>query len=364
MESQFQDLPPEYLAENKSGALLGTCIAFLFIDTITISLLYISRCLGKDYKAKRWMTLLMTAGFCVTVGKITLGILMVRIGGAGRHLASLDMPTMTNTLKLQLGLQLVCPLTTSLAKLGILALYQELFGRASKTYQNVIKVTFLLVFCIMIVQIIIPFANCKPFSYNWNLSLPEGSCAFSGLHLWRYLSIPNVVTTIIMILIPLPVLYNLKVDAATRVGFCLVFTVALVGMIAAIMRFVSFMLVANFDDITYECIRPFCWTIAESGIYLVAGVLPTLKPLIKRMFGNVDFGHLLSGKTSQSWRVKMGSNTPQKESLPQVHIADGAEASEKVSVEADTESVKSGHAISRVVTNDADEETLISTIER
>jgi hypothetical protein len=292
---------------------------------------------------------------------------MVRIGGAGRHLVSLDMPTMTNTLKLQLGLQLVCPLTTSLSKLAILALFQEVFGRASKTYQNVIKATFLLVFCIMIIQIIIPFANCKPFSYNWDLSLQDGSCAFSGLHLWRYLSIPNVVATIIMILIPLPALYNLHVGPATRLAFGVIFLVALVGMIAAVMRFVSFMMVANFDDITYECIKPLCWTIAESGIYLIAGVLPTLKPLLKRIFGDVNLDHLLGGskyKTSKSWRVKMGSGTPQEDSLRRVHIANNTERSEKASGEMDADSVKSGCAVRPAVTNDADEQTLISSFKR
>ncbi|KAF2249013.1 hypothetical protein BU26DRAFT_379265, partial [Trematosphaeria pertusa] len=129
---------------------------------------------------------------------------------------------------------------------------------------------------------VIPFANCKPFSKNWEVMGP-GSCAIQPLSLWRYLSIPNVVTTIIIVGIPLPALYKLNVSPATKVGLGLVFSVCIAGIVAAIMRFQSFLEVANFNDITYENIKPLCWTIAESGIYLVAGVLPTLRPLVRKV---------------------------------------------------------------------------------
>jgi hypothetical protein len=190
-------------------------------------------------------------------------------------------------LKLSISSQIICPLTTSITKLSILILFYQILGQASRTYRLVIKSTFAAVLCVLLVQVIIPFANCKPFSRNWNPRGP-GSCAIPGLNLWRYLSLPNVITTMVMIGIPLPALYKLKVSKMTRLGLGVVFGVCLVGVVAAIMRFYSFLQVKDFHDITYENIRPLCWTIAESGVYMIAGVMLTLKPLVKRLFGRKE----------------------------------------------------------------------------
>lgn len=235
---------------------------------------------------------------------------MIHLGGAGRHLITLSPATRTHSLKLSLASQIVCPLTTSITKLSILILFQSILGQASRTYRIVIRSTFVAVLLILLVQVTIPFANCKPFSHNWNPMGP-GSCAIPGIKLWRFLSLPNVITTGVMIATPLPALYKLKVSKMTRIGLCLVFCVCLMGIVAATMRFYSFLQVKDFTDITYENITPLCWTISESGVYLVAGVMLTLKPLVKRLAGRDEvpviksdssFTGYLHGEQSESER--------------------------------------------------------------
>lgn len=290
----------EYLAENHGAALLDTCIAFLVLETVLMVLLFASRYLAKDQQANMSMTMLMTAGYFTCCAKITLGILSVKIGGAGRHTAALSPPTIVHMLKIQTALQIICPLTTSLTKLGILSLLHTILGRTSKNTRIVIKATFVLVLAVLLIQVIIPFANCKPFSKSWN-PLGPGKCAIPGLTLWRYLSIPNVVTTFIMICIPLPAMWKLKVNVPTKLGIGVVFTVCLMGVVSAVMRFYSFLQVQDFHDITYESISPLCWTVSESGIYLAAGVLPTLRPLMRKICGDGKFDKLLSRTFGKSY---------------------------------------------------------------
>ncbi|PSN68077.1 hypothetical protein BS50DRAFT_573043 [Corynespora cassiicola Philippines] len=232
---------------------------------------------------------------------------MVEIGGSGRHRSTLPAPTLQNALKLSTASQIVCPLSASMSKLGILALYYQLFGQTSRNYRIAIKATFVLVTCVMVVQFIIPFANCKPFSKMWTPDGP-GTCAIASLSLWRYLSLPNVFTTVLMIAIPFPKLFGLKVSAATKLGLAVILCVCVAGMVAAIMRVVSFLAVTSFHDITFENVKPFCWTITESGIYLIAGILPTLRPLMKKVFKNVPFDRILSAsfRSSGSWGHKKG----------------------------------------------------------
>ena len=71
--SQFS---PEYLAENRSGTLLGMSIAFVVLETIFIVLLHTSRYVARE-RPNRWMEFFMTLTYLVIVGKITAVICLL-----------------------------------------------------------------------------------------------------------------------------------------------------------------------------------------------------------------------------------------------------------------------------------------------
>ncbi|KAF1958303.1 hypothetical protein CC80DRAFT_503084 [Byssothecium circinans] len=289
-----QQFTPEYLAADNSARLFITCIAFLSIETIFICLLYTSRFLsGEPKKANLSMVVLMTGCYIVCLGKIAVGILSIKIGGAGRHTPTLTPTEITNSLKLNTTLQLVCPLTTSFSKLSILCLLHAILASTSRRSELVIRGTFIYVTTVAIIQLIIPLANCQPFAYNWDIHTP-GRCAIDGLALWKYMSIPNVLSTLFIVCIPVPALWRLRVSPLTKAGLVVVLMVCGAGVVAAILRFLAFVRVENFSDFTYEEIEPMSWTVAESGIYMVAGVLPTLRPLVRRVFGGVQVDGLVS----------------------------------------------------------------------
>jgi hypothetical protein len=85
-----------------------------------------------------------------------------------------------------------------------------------------------------------------------------------------------------------------------KFGLAAVFLVCVLGVVAAIMRMHSFIVVDDFNDITYENVKPLCWTVAESGIYITAGVMPTLKPLLKRVFRDTALEKFLTGSSRSS----------------------------------------------------------------
>lgn len=207
-------------------------------------------------------------------------------------------------------------------------MFYTMLGRTSTRYRLVIRATFILCFVTMLVQFIIPFANCKPFAATWDLGAQEEACTISGLALWRYLSIPNVVSTLLVVAIPIPALYKLRVSTATKFGLAVILSVCVCGIVGAIMRFASFLAVKDFRDFNYEQVTPMCWTVAESGIYMMAGVLPTLRPLMRKIFGDGHFERLFSGmskksksESERSWGNERGAAAPsngaqvQKENL-------------------------------------------------
>ncbi|KAF2680358.1 hypothetical protein K458DRAFT_393005 [Lentithecium fluviatile CBS 122367] len=322
---------PEYLAENNSAHLLQSCIVFLILETFFMTLLYLSRLVPDSSQKANWtMILLMTGAYTVCLSKITVAILMVQIGGAGRHRIALPPHTLRTGLKLNLTLQIVCPLATSLSKLSVLSLFYTIFGRTSPRYRLAIHLTALLVLAILLMQFVIPFANCRPLAYNWDMAVAGGKCAIAPLALWRYLSIPNMLTTLIIVGIPVPALWRLKVSAATKAGLGVVFTVCVAGLVAAVMRFHAFVQVESFNDITYEEIKPLCWTVAESGIYLVAGVMPTLRPLARKVCGEGVFDRILSGALRSGRSGRSGRSEESWENKRWSRIVLRGENSEKV----------------------------------
>jgi hypothetical protein len=157
-----------------------------------------------------------------------------------------------------------------------------------------------IVLAVMVVQALSPFFNRRPFSKTWNPQKP-GSCGIASLSLWRYMSTPNLLTTVMAVAIPLPALAKLQVSQSVKVGFVAVLLVCILGVVAAIMRLRAFLKVANFHNITFESVERLRWTVAEPDIYLVTGTMLTLKPLLKEVCkGGTEMERLLSDSSDKS----------------------------------------------------------------
>ena len=151
---------------------------------------------------------------------------MIKLGHAGQHIWTITPSQMTTLLKLVFALQILCPLSTSLIKLAILIFFRRLFGFQSKKHRIVIYITFAIISLLAIIQLIIPLINCSPISKNWDFTVP-GKCRFDNMGLWRYLSVPNVVTSFLMLAIPAPAVWRLRVGVYTRVGLAITGVVCL-----------------------------------------------------------------------------------------------------------------------------------------
>jgi hypothetical protein len=68
---------------------------------------------------------------------------------------------------------------------------------------------------------------CRPFAFNWNKTISGGTCINTNFS-YAYFSIPNLLSDVAIILLPLYPLWNLQVPRSTRVG--LFFTFMLGGV--------------------------------------------------------------------------------------------------------------------------------------
>lgn len=79
------------------------------------------------------------------------------------------------------------------------------------------------------------FFFCRPFAYNWDKSIPGGSCLDVPASYLRVggLSIVNLVLDVIVIILPLPILWNLNMATTKKVAISAVFGVGLMYVQAA-----------------------------------------------------------------------------------------------------------------------------------
>jgi len=227
---------------------------------------------------------------------------LIKLGGTGHHTVALAPETLARALKLSTANQILCPVTTSLSKLGVLCFFDRILKQSGRWYRVTISVTFGLVFVIMLAQVLITFVNCRPFRKTWEPQTP-GTCAIGSLELWRYAGSPNVLTTLVVMGIPVPALARLNVSRSVKSGLGVVFCVCIAGVVAAFMRLHAFLKVTDFHDITYENVKPLCWIVAESGIYFIAGVMLTLRPLVRKLFKGTTLERMLArtAGSSRSW---------------------------------------------------------------
>ncbi|MCJ1466281.1 hypothetical protein MMC07_004900 [Pseudocyphellaria aurata] len=158
----------------------------------------------------------------------------------------------------------------NIPKLAILALYRRLFP------QKHVGIAIYVLMGVLIAQtisiVVAAFAACRPFAANWDPTMPGAICIDKEpLFIWS--SFPNIVTDIIMLVLPIRIVWNLHISQRLKVGLTLTFMVGSLGFITAIVRFTTFFRKNSFIDGTWSAVDLIIWTQIEAGIYLISACL-------------------------------------------------------------------------------------------
>ena len=149
---------------------------------------------------------------------------MVRFGGLGHHVEWVygnDPTALTTFAKLQLPFSLTWELSVAFSKLSLLGLFLRIFVEQSQRIATYVLIGVLSLFCVA--QVIATCLQCIPLSYLWDpTGHPGGHCVdFNSL--WRWGSFPNILTDILMLLLPLPCLLKLHLSNRDKIGLVATF---------------------------------------------------------------------------------------------------------------------------------------------
>ncbi|PQE24041.1 integral membrane protein [Rutstroemia sp. NJR-2017a BVV2] len=291
--SQASPLSPDYISEYSGGQLIAVAIAFIPIITIFVALRVYSRRLSKaEWGLDDYIVLV---SFVIQIGASALAICFVKYGGVGRHLDALEQinpPIVTSYYKYLLAVSFYYFAMVGIPKLAILALYLRIF--TIPLYRNLVYFLAFIVTATGIVCSVMTLNLCRPFPFNWDRKIPGGSCYNESLF-YRWGSLPNIITDLAILIIPMPMVWKLHTSRNMKIGLTLTFLTGSIGLATSILRFDSFFKGSALEDGTWSSVDLMTWTLVEPDVYLIAACLPTYRPLL------LDFltkTHLLKKSTA------------------------------------------------------------------
>ncbi|KAK3497513.1 uncharacterized protein B0T23DRAFT_85793 [Neurospora hispaniola] len=171
-------------------------------------------------------------------------------------------------------------------KLTFLLQYYRVLG----TRQMRKVVVYALIFVAMwsISQLLIVIFSCTPIEKFWlGDSIPNGHC-MPNLPFWYINAAGNIVTDVLIFIIPLPALGSLNLRKQQKIALIGVFCLGFFTCAISIIR-IQYLKLS--DDTTWDNVDSSCWSVSELGSGIVCSCLPTLRPLLS---------HVIPGMSSHS----------------------------------------------------------------
>ncbi|KAF3003828.1 hypothetical protein G7054_g5470 [Neopestalotiopsis clavispora] len=228
-----------------------------------------------------WLILAALVGQIVA-GGIAIG--SVKQAGVGHHveyLAETNPEAITTFFKYLVAMSTWYASTESLAKLAVCLLYKRVFPQ--KPVIITINITMFILIGASIGGGLADLFGCTPFSAHWGSAEEQAKYCINTEALFVWGSFPNIVTDVIMLTLPMPIVWKLHTSKMLRLALVTTFLFGNIGLITSILRFVAFYNKSSFIDPTYSGVELIIWTVCEPGVYLIAACLVVYRPLLEKV---------------------------------------------------------------------------------
>ena len=112
--------------------------------------------------------------------------------------------------------------SAALPKITVLCLYLRVFVRRDARMTCFCLLGF--VAATWIAYLLAAVLQCKPLAYKWDRTIPGGRC-FNIEAFYKTTSVPNILTDLIILVLPIPTVINLETSKVQRAECLLVFLI-------------------------------------------------------------------------------------------------------------------------------------------
>ncbi|KAJ5199292.1 hypothetical protein N7472_004496 [Penicillium cf. griseofulvum] len=130
--------------------------------------------------------------------------------------------------------------------------------------------------------VISAFLNCIPVAKFWDPTM-EGFC-LDKTKLWFSNAGMHISTDIAILVIPIPALMAVDLPRRQKIALMIMFGLGGFVCITSIVRLISLKKIADSSDPTFDNVGAASWSAIECNTGIICACLPTLKPLIARIF--------------------------------------------------------------------------------
>lgn len=125
--------------------------------------------------------------------------------------------------------------------------------------------------------------TCKPVEAQWNIAI-EGAECLDTKKVYLGASIPNVITDILLLILPVPYVWKLHAPLSQRMILVGMFSLGVFVSVVSVVRLCILMglNLAN-GDVTYNLSQVFIWSLVEVQVGLICGCLPSLRPAAQKL---------------------------------------------------------------------------------
>jgi hypothetical protein len=73
-----------------------------------------------------------------------------------------------------------------------------------------------------IMTVLIGLFICRPFAFNWDPTIPGGKCGNQNAG-YASVGVVDIVTDLVIMILPIPMVLNLHLPTANKIGLCSIF---------------------------------------------------------------------------------------------------------------------------------------------
>ncbi|TLD33289.1 hypothetical protein PspLS_01283 [Pyricularia sp. CBS 133598] len=152
--------------------------------------------------------------------------------------------------------------------------------------------------------VLVAIFQCSPASTTrqkisdfWS-SAPTRNC-LPNMPYWKVQGVGHIITDILVFTLPLPALYQLHINGTQKLVLMGIFSLGFFACAISVIR-LRYLVVA--EDVTWDNTVPSIWSTTEVSIGLLCACLPTLRPLVGRLFPKLvsTFNKSLAGPGGES----------------------------------------------------------------
>ncbi|KAI4277415.1 MAG: hypothetical protein LQ337_001796 [Flavoplaca oasis] len=261
----MDSIPHAYDAGDKGPSIIAGNITVVVLATVAVVLRIISR---------RMQRLPLQADDFLIFIALRIAVKY----GLGRHIGTLRPEDLAIEAQAFLASELIWAASIPIIKVSILLLYIRIFGRL-RYFRILAYVIGIFSICWGIMVILVCALQCRPVQFIWDKSI-EGTCINAPLF-FIIGSAPNVFTDFVILVLPLPAVWNLHTTRAQKISLSFIFILGSLTCVISLVRLVQLITNATLDA-TWSLGIVSIWSTAEPNLGIVSACMPTMKPLLRR----------------------------------------------------------------------------------